>query len=576
MQQDRHGWYKESWFYVSAALQLICVGKLLFVTLRRRRKIWEVARRCGCCIWKTDLGDMKPEVRRLIESRARQRRLAATKSFNTFLVFGYFIVCLIFQYTALTQNALFLSLELAWLSTVSLAFFGIGYMYPRLFSSGILNWWYVAGMALQCAGAVPIFGTVYPNYFFGALSTMTFRLPAVLVCTKPWLVLACKTFPLVMVIPRTLVYHSPENFRADGCPRRVGRFNMILSEVVFFFLVNLAAIVLDRHLQTQEKQRLLTSQAATELRAASSLLQLTCDAVVELDDKLRFAAPAPDLEAMLLKNTQAASLCGKRFTDLMPTSEEAERTENLLQGTGGSDISATAFHTRLIDSCFSKFRTEVFHVKYLRPNQQVCHLLGLRDFTDQGSLAGRKAMDSSADAGQGLLETGMHDMGTPEVDPQQTRPLDSSMDSSAGGVDDFEQKGPQSTFLYIDMDRLQATSASTSACTLAGKPLKDIFGPVELDFLQKAWVQVRADRKLAVNNKALNFQNLEVLLDDCDNSVPVLVTGKIEVVQHAEGRLDFLLHFLSPSLASTPSSLATSSQGLQSARASSIKMLVAL
>ncbi|CAE7917581.1 rsmI, partial [Symbiodinium necroappetens] len=450
MQQDRHGWYAESWFYVSAVLQLICLGKLLCVTVRSRREIWAIARRCGCCMWlKADLGDMKPEVQRLIESRATQRRLAATRSFNTFLVFCYLIVCLIFQCTTVAQNALFMSLELAWLSTVSLAFFGFGYIYPRLFVSGILNWWYVAGMALQCIGGVPNFGTVYQNYFFNSMSTMLFRLPAVLVCTKPWLVLACNIVPLVMVVPRTLVYHNVDNFRADGCPRRVGRFNLIMSEVVFFCLVNLAAVVLDRHLKGQEKQRLLTSQAATDLQAASSLLQLTCDAVVELDDKLRFAAAAPDLEAMLLKNTQASSLCGKRFTDLMPTREEAKRTEKLLQGTGGWEISATAFHTRLIDSCSSKFRTEVFHVKYLRPNQQVCHLLGLRDFTDQGSLAGQKAMDSSADASQGLLETGMHDPGKLNVDPRQTRPVDSSVDSSAGGVDDFEQKGPQSTFLYI-------------------------------------------------------------------------------------------------------------------------------
>ena len=125
-----------------------------------------------------------------------------------------------------------------------------------------------------------------------------------------------------------------------------------------------------------------------------------------------------------------------------------------------------------------------------------------------------------------------------------------------------------------DMDRLQATSASISA--LAGKPLEEIFGPAELDFLRKAWVQVRADRRFAVSHKELNFQNLEVLVDGCDSSVPVLATGRIEVVHHAEGRLDFLLHFTSPSLASAPSSLATSSQGLQSARASSIKILVAL
>ena len=274
---------------------------------------------------KADLGDMKPEVQKLIESRATQRRLAATRSFNTFLVFCYLIVCLIFQCTTVAQNAWFTSLELAWLSTVSLAFFGFGYIYPRLFVSGILNWWYVAGMALQCIGGVPNFGTVYQNYFFNSMSTMLFRLPAVLVCTKPWLVLACNIVPLVMVVPRTLVYHNVDNLCPDGCPRRVGRFNLIMSEVVFFCLVNLAAVVLDRHLKGQEKQRLLTSQAATDLQAASSLLQLTCDAVVELDDKLRFAAAAPDLEAMLLKNTQASSLCGKRFTDLMPTREEVRR-----------------------------------------------------------------------------------------------------------------------------------------------------------------------------------------------------------------------------------------------------------
>ena len=55
---------------------------------------------------------------------------------------------------------------------------------------------------------------------------------------------------------------------------------------------------------------------------------------------------------------------------------------------------ANVFHTRLSDSCSSKFRTEVFRVAHRQADGAVHHLLGWRDFTDQGSLAGPKAFDT--------------------------------------------------------------------------------------------------------------------------------------------------------------------------------------
>jgi hypothetical protein len=51
----------------------------------------------------------------------------------------------------------------------------------------------------------------------------------------------------------------------------------------------------------------------------------------------------------------------------------------------------------LVDSYSSKFRTEVFQVKYAMMDGRECHLVGLRDFTDLKSLAGENATDAIQD-----------------------------------------------------------------------------------------------------------------------------------------------------------------------------------
>ena len=62
-----------------------------------------------------------------------------------------------------------------------------------------------------------------------------------------------------------------------------------------------------------------------------------------------------------------------------------------------SDRTAHAFHTHMVDIYSSKFRTEVFQVKYAMMDGREHHLLGLRDFTDLKSLAGENATDAIAD-----------------------------------------------------------------------------------------------------------------------------------------------------------------------------------
>lgn len=92
---------------------------------------------------------------------------------------------------------------------------------------------------------------------------------------------------------------------------------------------------------------------------------------------------------MLLRRPEV-SLQGLKFTDFISSSDASRALEILAEPTGQP---ARAFHTHLVDSCASRFRTEVFQVRYRKMSGEQCHLLGLRDFTDQKSLAQEKATD---------------------------------------------------------------------------------------------------------------------------------------------------------------------------------------
>ena len=135
----------------------------------------------------------------------------------------------------------------------------------------------------------------------------------------------------------------------------------------------------------------------TDFNAASSLLHLTCDSVVELDADLRMTEHKASLSAMLLRRRPGATLAGMDFTDLLAGAAEASRVVELLrrfEDRPPESVNAQAFVTHLMDSDSNRFRTEVFQVMYHTPQGVARHLLGLRDVTDQDSLSGSKAIES--------------------------------------------------------------------------------------------------------------------------------------------------------------------------------------
>ena len=158
------------------------------------------------------------------------------------------------------------------------------------------------------------------------------------------------------------------------------------------------------------------SDSNRHLSAASALLELTCDAVCELDSDLKLQLHSQKLATMLLRRS-GVSLEGRKLTDFIAPGE-AERAQEILMSQ--SDRAAHAFHTHLVDSYSSKFRTEVFQVKYAMMDGRECHLLGLRDFTDLKSLAGENATDAIQDESELVAASaeshgrGVHVLDVPE------------------------------------------------------------------------------------------------------------------------------------------------------------------
>ena len=114
---------------------------------------------------------------------------------------------------------------------------------------------------------------------------------------------------------------------------------VVAAEVVLFPAIFALVSVVHKMFQKKVEARIRESDATSQLDAASALLRLTCDAVIELDSELRLMDHCPRLAGLLLRG---ASLQGVRFTDLISRAEAA-RAEDLL---GNAHIDALVYFAK--------------------------------------------------------------------------------------------------------------------------------------------------------------------------------------------------------------------------------------
>jgi len=309
--------------------------------------------------------------------------------------------------------------------------------------------------------------------------------------------------------------------------------------------------------------------SATQLSAASELLQLTCDAVLELDHDLRLRVHSSQLATMLLHRPHA-SLKGMKFTKFIAQAE-GDRCTSLLEeatGCGVGEVSAQAFHTHLVDSCSSRFRTEVFQVKYCMADGQMCHLIGLRDFTDLKSLA-RSATDAIEDEDDAsIMDASLpslsdvsaqsaysisfqrsprrsqspprHSLGNCPV-PLPTHRAAEDARRNSNPTLDLKQKY---LFLELDVESCKVFAASGSFSRLAGLELGQVF---RTQYVVQLCTQLcqKSENREPLPDQTVTFEKLPMLSPDGQN---VEVTGTMQVLRTHSGQLHVLLCFRRPFL----------------------------
>eukprot|EP00435_Cladocopium_sp_Y103_P047970 s211_g14.t1 len=215
----------------------------------------------------------------------------------------------------------------------------------------------------------------------------------------------------------------------------------------------------------------------------------------------------------------------------MPAAEAARATEILRSADdvndvdGGGKISANVFHTRLVDTYSSRFRTEVFQVRYSKIDGGVGHLIGLRDFTDQLSLAGQPRLTKQWGAPRGDAADG----GTPQRHGRDS------------GTTSREQK-PQDRL--VPLEDMVVNSASASLA-------QTVFTSDGVELFRNAQQQLVAlEEQETLEETTLYFGSLGLRWGDSVQQI----SGTMEPTWSRKGKLRLVLCFqLSP--ASTDSAL---------------------
>jgi len=266
---------------------------------------------------------------------------------------------------------------------------------PSVLSAHTLDFWSMVLQLTVLAFISPLATSADEVVIAATGLFMGVCIPATAFTTRSTVLLFCHAAFLFNAVVRVII--DKEEFKiASQCSVMNNPSTFILAHIIFVPFAFSSQRWAHQLMQQRVEARFRESKSNTQLSAATALLNLTCDAVVELDEDGRLLSHNSSLAAVLMRNRPGATLEGTKFIDfVIPT--DSERVSEMLENHGrdSNDALAYAFRTHLVDSYASKFRTEVFQVKYTMESGEKCHIIGLRDFTDQQPLAVENA---SADA----------------------------------------------------------------------------------------------------------------------------------------------------------------------------------
>ena len=516
--------------FVAAAtvVQLIIWMRLLVLCYNCRdklkRRLREACAKLGFLIWGQQ-ASLKDQ-RLLKESQHIQLQMARWAMYG--LICVHLLVLSLGQRSVMASERYFFSLPQLFNATVNGGLCAIFLVCPGCLRSSTTNAFYIVLNAVILTGLLPSHCAPEDLLISTCYGTIT-RFISIALASRSRLVLMINILFLVLIFSRrTLDDYNVVDSAGLGKvdPTLIWRLEMFTTAGMFGMSCIYSATI------RMKVENMEASNVSSQLSAASSILRLTCDAVVELDSDLRFTEDSPQLSAALLLGGGAeGTLKGRLFTELMQP-PDARRAEELLRKSQRSEdelITAQAFHTRLVDSYSSKICVEIFQVRYSKSDGCEYHLLGVRDFTDIKNLAAGNAVDAGIEAVEG-----------------DHCPLNDSQSASDAEDCDLESNCKPTSFLEVDMEGMVVHSASAPWAGLAGTACDDAFpSPQTLILLEhlRSYMSIFQTRGEMPPKKILNYQDMPAVL-----SPPTVdhISGSMQIMPNRFGRFTVLMAFEQP------------------------------
>eukprot|EP00435_Cladocopium_sp_Y103_P016369 s2297_g4.t1 len=274
-----------------------------------------------------------------------------------------------------------------------------------------------------------------------------------------------------------------------------------------------------------------SSKLSQQLNAATALLHLCCDAVVELDSRLRLRKHSSELAAMLLRDFQGASLAEMKLTDFMPPVDASKAMTYLqdFRSTSNSSMSfesrdnkqAHAFISRMVDSGATKLKVEIFQVMYRNPGGETCHLVGIRDITDSKPFVSDEEMSDV------------------------TIPFQEQASESRSGELDMSLRSSQARVcLDLDVGEFMRVASATAPLThIVGASIEKIF-PQSICMLMKRICdegRLFLDRNEPLPGKTFSFESLPAQWSADRN--PEDISGFFQLARNVSGNSHVLMFF---------------------------------
>ncbi|CAE7467535.1 unnamed protein product [Symbiodinium microadriaticum] len=531
---------------VSGFFQALCLIKLLHIAIRNRDRVasWfrSLALRSRWLVMCfSDDVKTNAEEEQWIAREVCLIRLRLARGYSYFLLIATCASVVSVQLGILQETQANAPAAFYWTILLMFVLCTVHLLFPKMLQRTTLDMFYVAIMAAAAFLLSPLCTNADGVPYMSIILLAFLRLPASSFASRASIAFTSNIATAAVVVIRAFVDWDAALCQSGSCSiSRDAYFERvaIVTEVSAFFLVagvSLSAEVILRRTVQQGRQY-------RQLNAATSLLRLACDAVLELDEDLCLTEHSPELAAILLRDRPGSSLAGVPFTDFVATKEEAARAEQALNKMSFEDLSASAFSTRLVDTNSSKFCTELLQVKYCKIGDTVRHLIGLREITDQESLARPKGLDATfhGDANDSSVSCPYKLLSSAEASPVGL----AQEGSRCMSVKSLEGNRPRPIiYMILDMQSCTVGGASLAAASLVGTNVSELFPGRASELLQGFWEEV--DRCEDASEVAVLTQKQRFFSEWLVQWSPQqadFIDGFVQVLQDADGTHQLLLH----------------------------------